>query len=359
MVARLCVLVLLAAFVAGTAAGQAQHLLPLSGARVGTVCGPVAVWPPPPDPSAPSLATEWWLAGTTVLIAPDGARAAVYGVDAISVWQRSRGQGVVVADIDTGVDPHQQELRGALLKGRGFGQCHWPDHDADGHGTQVASLIVGRGVKLSGVAPGAKLLELAALDMFGNGDPADIAAALRYAAQRDDVRVVNVPLGTRRVSPAIRTAVRANLRAGKLVVAAAGNGGGDAARMIPCSYYGVVCVGASEPTGKLARFSNYGTPVALSAPGDNLLVADTTVFYPGRTRAAYDLGAGTSFASALVSGVAALLFSAHPQASAGDVRHALLAGLYPVGARSGRILSPGIVDAAASLKILDTITSER
>jgi subtilisin family serine protease len=266
--------------------------------RVATVAASTSARPPAPDASPPSPTGQWWLAGTTRLTAPDGSTAVEHAVDAIAVWPRTRGRGVVFADIDTGVDPTHPELRGALLKGRGFGLDHWPDLDLSGHGPGVASPIVGRGVKLSGVAPAAKLLELAALDPFGYGGPADLAAALRYTAGRPDVRVVNLPLGIRKACPGVRAAVHANLRAGKLVVAAAGNDGRSAAGTFPCSYRGVLCVGAGEPTGELAPFSNDGPTVVLSAPGDELLTADSTLLHPGQQAGAYETGAGTSFAAA-------------------------------------------------------------
>jgi subtilisin family serine protease len=148
--------------------------------------------------AAPSAASEWWL--------QDG------GVDAVSVWGRTTGAGVVVADLDSGVDAHHPDLAGALLSqvdfaGEGAG-------DTLGHGTYVAGVIAGRGVDgfPAGTAPGARVLPL---KVSGDDrvDQGALARALRYAAGRPDVRVINLSLGGPD-EPGVAAAVRYALAQG-------------------------------------------------------------------------------------------------------------------------------------------------
>jgi len=336
------VLVALAAF-----AGAA-----VSVARAG---GPLAASPLPPVP------IDWWEQGAQTYTLP-GATEPIsgHGADAVAVWARSKGAGVVVADIDTGVDPTQLGLKGALLPGRDFSHAANGTLDTNGHGTGVAGLIAGRGGQPwlpSGIASQAKVLPLKVGDRTWPKDgyihpkeldPAQIVAALRYAASRSDVRVINLSLSGSWRLPSLRAAVAFAQAQGKLIVAAAGNSwtDDDQKPAYPCAYPGVLCVAASDRGDALPFWTSFGAhTVALAAPGDLI-----TIY---RRKGGTAHASGTSCAAPIVAGVAALLMAAHPDATAAQVRAAIIASVVPAPAFAGKVASGGIVDAAAALALLD------
>jgi subtilisin family serine protease len=190
-----------------------------------------------------------------------------------------------------------------------------------GHGTAVASIIAAApvpGVSFTGVAPAARILsvKISGTDTFPTSvTPQGIMDAVDFGAD-----VINLSLATPDDVPALRNAVEYALRHNVVVVAAAGNdlpqGGTEGTGpFYPAAYPGVLAVGAVGPDGVLAGFSDQHTPVGVTAPGVNVTTA-----YPGTFPAAYDPGQnGTSFAAAFVSGVVALVRSAHPGLNAAQV----------------------------------------
>jgi len=199
-----------------------------------------------------------------------------------------------------------------------------PGADCVGHGTAVASIIAAApvpGVSFTGVAPAARILsvKISGTDTFPTSvTPQGIMDAVQFGAD-----VINLSLATPDDVPALRKAVEYALSHNVVVVAAAGNdseqggveGSEGAGPFYPASYPGVLAVGAAGPGGALAGFSDRRTPVAVTAPGVNITSA-----YPGSFPDAYaPMQNGTSFAAAFVSGVVALVRSAHPRLSAAQV----------------------------------------
>jgi hypothetical protein len=187
-----------------------------------------------------------------------------------------------------------------------------------GHGTAVASIIAAApvpGISFTGVAPAARILsvKISGTDTFPTAAaPQGIMDAVQFGAD-----VVNLSLATPDDIPALRNAVEYALRHNVVVVAAAGNDlpHGGTGPFYPAAYPGVLAVGAAGPGGALAAFSDRHTPVAVTAPGVNVTSA-----YPGTFPEAYAPAQnGTSFAAAFVSGVVALVRSAHPGLSAAQV----------------------------------------
>jgi subtilisin family serine protease len=221
---------------------------------------------------------------------------------------------VTVAVVDSGVDANPQfgdrvSPGPDLVAGTKPGIP--PGADCVGHGTAVASIIAAApvpGVSFTGVAPAARILsvKISGTDTFPtSAAPQGIMDAVQFGAG-----VINLSLATPDDVPALRNAVEYALRHNVVVVAAAGNDLQHAGTgpFYPASYPGVLAVGAVEPGGVLARFSDRHTPVRVTAPGVNITTA-----YPGTFPNAYDPNqSGTSFAAAFVSGVAALVRSAHP-----------------------------------------------
>ena len=238
-----------------------------------------------------------------------------------AVWDRSRGGGVTVAIVDSGVDANPQ-FGGRVIPGpdlaAGTKPGIPPGADCVGHGTAVASIIAAApvpGVSFTGVAPAARILsvKISGTDTFPTSvTPQGIVDAVQFGAD-----VINLSLATPDDVPALRNAVEYALSHNVVVVAAAGNDlpQGGAGPFYPAAYPGVLAVGAVGPGGALAAFSDRHTPVAVTAPGVNVTSA-----YPGIFPDAYaPVQNGTSFAAAFVSGVVALVRSAHPGLSAAQV----------------------------------------
>ena len=238
-----------------------------------------------------------------------------------AVWDRSRGSGVTVAIVDSGVDANPQ-FGGRVIPGpdlvAGTKPGIPPGADCVGHGTAVASIIAAApvpGVSFTGVAPAARILsvKISGTDTFPTSvTPQGIVDAVQFGAD-----VINLSLATPDDVPALRNAVEYALSHNVVVVAAAGNDlpQGGAGPFYPAAYPGVLAVGAVGPGGALAAFSDRHTPVAVTAPGVNVTSA-----YPGTFPDAYaPVQNGTSFAAAFVSGVVALVRSAHPGLSAAQV----------------------------------------
>jgi membrane-anchored mycosin MYCP len=292
-------------------------------------------------PSAQVVSTEWWLQ--------------TGGVDAVAVWARTTGRGVVVADLDSGADAAHPDLQGALLPEVDFAGESGVAGDSFGHGTHVAGVIAARGAAglPAGVAPDALVLPLKISDDERVSQDA-LAHALRYAADRPDVRVINMSLGGPDEQE-VAAAVRYALARGKLLVAAAGNMGLDVEQELhtyPCVYAGVLCVGAASANGALAWWSNYsGDLVSVAAPGVGIVST-----WPGGGVETHD---GTSLAAPIVSGIAALLFAAHPEATAAQVRYAIAVGVRPLRSLYGYVSAAGEANAPEALAALDLLVSSR
>lgn len=253
------------------------------------------------------------------------------------------GAGITVAVLDTGVD-----LTHPALAGRLFGGFDFVDNDSNpseegvyglnplfGHGTHVAGLI-------ALAAPNARIMPVRVLDPDGRGDEWVIAEALAYAMDPDGnpvtddgANVINLSLSAVEKSKLLKdviNAVTCNDPAhaspndlpcflsggrGAVVVAAAGNGGSSTPEY-PAGegIKGSLAVGASTQSDTTASFSNYGSWVSVSAPGEGIL---STV--PG---GGYGTWSGTSMATPLVAGTAALVRAAYPSLSTAKVTQRII-----------------------------------
>lgn len=296
----------------------------------------------------------------------DGIRAQEWALDALhtqQVWQTTKGKGITVAVLDTGVDGTHPDLAGNVLPGRdlvGFG-ARRGDRPWARHGTAMAGIIAGHGHGTGdsdgviGVAPEAKILPVRVI--LEDTDPARnqarstrgnaLAEGIRWAADHG-ADVINLSLGDDSSSAhpeaAEDNAVQYALKKGVVVVASAGNGGekGDHVSY-PAAYPGVVAATAVDRYGTRASFSTRRWYATVSAPGVDVVIAD-----PDRK---YYEGWGTSAASAFVSGAVALIKAAHPGLTPPQIKQLLekTARNAPTGGRDDS-RGFGFIDPAAAIK---------
>jgi subtilisin family serine protease len=281
----------------------------------------------------------------------------VPGLDVLPAWQRTRGAGVTVAVIDTGVDPSSADLAPNLLQGWNFYDGNGDTSDGAGHGTVIASIIAaaaGNG-GFVGIAPNAKILPIKVMGGPGGDSWSDqaVVQGIEYALQRG-AKVLNLSLGGLDAPiPGIAGALADARKAGALVVIAAGNDGanldGGTHTEFPDGYGLPNTLTVADFTNRnaLADDSNYGTRhVQIASLG-----ADLWGDYPSSANGGY-LG-GSSAAAATVSGVAALLFAADPQATAAQVRRAIIVGANRnVPQLQGKVEANGLLSASGALRAL-------
>ena len=274
--------------------------------------GPAAATPGPPD------APEYWFDSWQVP----------------ALWAAgARGQGITIAEIDTGVNAALPELSGRILDGvdLGAGGNGHVDRQRDqfGHGTAMASIMVARPglLGITGLAPDARVLPIA-VPLNGTTDagaPDKVPQAIRYAADHH-AQIISMSLGGKRTpgvdaepcKDAEQAAIYYALRKGALVVASVGNTGPRRNTIEdPGVCLGVISVGAVDASGSVASFSAREPYLTLVAPGVNI---------PSLSRVAGQAyaGNGTSQATAITAAVAALVWSRYPQLDARGVATRLL-----------------------------------
>ncbi|MGC9500757.1 type VII secretion-associated serine protease mycosin [Streptomyces sp. WG7] len=243
------------------------------------------------------------------------------------LWTESKGKGVRVAVIDTGVDVANPQLKNAVdvKSGRNFLPKDLKDEDGDpidrgnengttdtvGHGTKVAGIIAARPddrTGFVGLAPEATIIPIQQNDAEGNGDTDTLAKSIRYAVEAgaDVINISQDTAGAAEPDPTLEAAVDDALAKEIVIVASAGNDGlgGNIKKTYPASYDGVLAVAASDRNNERASFSQSGDFVDVAAPGVDMI---STV-----PRGGHCADNGTSFSAPYVSGVAALIKAEHP-----------------------------------------------
>ncbi|MFG1707569.1 S8 family serine peptidase [Nonomuraea sp. M3C6] len=277
-------------------------------------------------------------------------------------WRLSRGAGVLVAVLDTGVNSRHPDLEGTVIQGpdlTGTARSLWGQH-----GTAMASLIAGRGHGdgrgVIGVAPEAEVLSVRVT--LENGDPLRekqrsgagdaLAKGIRYAVDHG-ADVISMSLGggsgSWEGSAPEEEAVQYAIGKGAVLVASSGNDGDTANRKnFPAAYPGVIAVGAVDRGLKVARFSNRQDYLSVVAPGTEIVTADGSD--------SYVVGDGTSSAAAMVAGIAALVRAAHPDMSPYLVRRAIELGTRkrPADGHS-RAYGHGVANALLALRAADRL----
>lgn len=242
------------------------------------------------------------------------------GVDMVhapALWEQSKkGQGVVIAVLDTGCQIDHPELKDRIVGGKNFTKDYNGNTsnfaDNNGHGTHVAGTIAAseNNAGVLGVAPLSKLLILKVLRKDGGGNYKSIIDAINYAikwrgSNKERVRVISMSLGGKEDVAALHSAVKKAVENNILVICASGNEGDNSYKTdeysYPAAYNEAISVGAVDLNKQIAKYSNSNMNVDLVAPGDGIL----STFINGK----YAKLSGTSMATPHVSGAAALLIN--------------------------------------------------
>ncbi len=240
----------------------------------------------------------------------------------------AESEPVRVAVIDTGISEIAISKTNLSL-GRNYIFPKQTTSDTVGHGTAIASIIVGsKAAGIKGICPEAILVPLVYYETNQDGetikgDSTMLAKIIREAVENYDCKILNISSGVLTDTPVLREAVAWADKQGALVISSVGNDGNDSV-YYPGAYSSVLCVGsANEANSAPADFSNRNEAVDLLAPGEKL---PTATMKGNRLSAS-----GTSFSTAYISGVAAKLMTEYPDLTAGQVRQILYASATDFG----------------------------
>jgi type VII secretion-associated serine protease mycosin len=308
------------------------------------------------EPNDPYYADQWALAH----------------VGASCAWARTIGSPeVTVAVVDSGVDMSHPDLVDRLRDdGRDFVDGDDDPSDENGHGTNVAGIIAAtldNGEGGAGLAPGIKILPVRVMNARGAGSDRSISRGIRFAADKG-AQVINLSLGATltinadTVSELVTSAIRYAQDQGALVVVAAGNDFLPLENAIVGENSDVLVVAATDQNDIKADFSNSGPWIGVTAPGVHILSTMPTydvyltsqVPRDERFQKNYDYMTGTSQATPLVSALAALVFSAHPDWDAGQVEQAIKDSAADISRQNASLarqgfLGSGRIDACQAL----------
>jgi serine protease len=315
------------------------------------------------------------------------------GIEAPVAWRDTRGEGAIVAVLDTGVTPHP-EFDGQLLPGYDFITDAQAARDGDGrdadptdegdwveagdcrarqsspsswHGTHVTGIVVARAGNtpgIVGVAPEAKVVPVRVMGRCG-GRLSDVADAIVWASggevagipSRPPVDVINLSLRVPGACGMTMSRAIAQARArGTAVVAAAGNDSIKASGVAPANCPGVVSVAALARDGSMAWYSNYGEGVTVAAPGGSLgrmgiddILSSVDGGERGRQRPIFKYYAGTSMAAPQVAGLVALMRSADPLIGVDEITAQLVDNARPLPGPCPKGCGAGLIDAGATV----------
>lgn len=223
--------------------------------------------------------------------------------DLPKVWSKSKGEGVKVAVLDTGVDLDHPDLTRNLLPGMNFVNPGKPPHDDNQHGTHVAGIIAAENnaIGMVGVAPESKIIPVKVLDKRGAGNLVNVAKGIRWAADEANADLICMSLGSPNPVQEVRKAIQHARSKGVVCFVAAGNSGRTKNLFYPAEYPETVAIGSIDETLSRSGFSNTGENLDFMAPGGKILSTVPDNWYA--------ILSGTSMAAPFATGVAALVLS--------------------------------------------------
>jgi len=246
-------------------------------------------------------------------------------IAADQAWNTTLGDpSVVIAIVDTGIDPNHPELAGKIVLTKNYIKGEHVS-DSFGHGTHVAGIAaakINNGTGVAGICGLCSLMSVKVLGADGFGSTSDVASGIAYATDYG-ARVINLSLGSTSRTTVIRDALDYALNNNVLPVVALGNGNSDFVGDL-AYWYSALSVGALDQQGSKASFSNFGLQTDVTAPG--VAVLSTMPTYPVTLttqygyKTNYDALSGTSMATPVVAGLAGLLRSRNPALTAAQVK---------------------------------------
>lgn len=251
------------------------------------------------------------------------------------------GKGVKIAIIDSGIDKNHPDLKvagGACVLDlvTSDTECSGTYDDDNGHGTHIAGIIGAQDndIGVIGVAPGASLYAVKALDDEGFGTTSSILAGLDWSIKHG-MDIVNLSLTTSKNDPALREMINKVYNAGLLIIAAAGNEDHETGRednvLYPAKYDQVIAVSALGKDNRLIEASSIGKEIELTAPGGNIFSTVPIEFDTYGAKDGYSSMSGTSMASPFVVGMAALYMEKYPALTHEEIRELLQTNALDLG----------------------------
>ena len=259
----------------------------------------------------------------------NGAQWYLKQIQAPKAWEISQAKrDVVVAVLDTGINAEHPALKGKVLvnKGYDFVNNNSDTNDDQGQGTAVAGCISPKAEDnkgLKSLASNVKFLPVKVLDENNEGSNKITAKGVKYAADQG-ANIINLGMSSVYHSKSLQEAINYAWEKGCVIVASAGDGGNQVVRY-PAAYDNVIAVSALNKANGLAKYSSYGSHIDIAAPGCAIMTVD----YEG----GFKSKSGASYASSLVSGVAAMIASQPSNLSNVEIVKAILDSSSDLGSK--------------------------
>ncbi|AZV44522.1 S8 family serine peptidase [Peribacillus asahii] len=275
----------------------------------------------------------------------------VVGIE--DAWDVTTGSSeVVVAILDDGLDINHQEFKNRIIAPYDVVLDSKLEITAGEHGTHIAGIIAGsinNDYGGAGIAPNVKIMPINVFD-GENARHSDVITAIDYAIKQG-ADIINLSLGGTDPSALFNEAIQRAHKAGLLIIAASGNDGKNIYDY-PASYDHVIGVSATDRSDKIARYSNYGSTIDLAAPG--------TSIYSTLPYNTYGYMTGTSMATPIVAGVAALVWSINPSLTNEQIEQQLYRTSFDLGVEGkDRYYGYGRIDAKKAVAVIPAVEQKQ